>query len=130
MLMIIASERKAQLLALGFVVGSLVIVAGFIFAVKFLRPESYFAPNPTIDTHFAAGYSEVAFDKVHAGMSKSAVETLLGAPLAIDTTTNRGDRWSYSKDNAGFWDFAWVTREVYFDKDGNVEQTRKDIQYD
>lgn len=124
-------QNKARFTAVIFLISIVIFILGLVLAFKYLRPGSYFAPNPTIDTEFAAGYQEDAFDSIQIGMDMSEVEAILGEPLTIDLTVTGGERWNYTSDNAtSFWDFAWLTREVYFNAQGKVEMTKKEVRYD
>jgi len=56
-------------------------IASWIVFVLIFGIESYYAPNPAIDTVFAPGYSEEKFAMIRSGDSHEDVLALLGEPL-------------------------------------------------
>ena len=92
--------------------------------------EAYCVFYPGIDTYYAAGYSEVAFDQVSTGMTAQAVEALLGKPLHSHTNKEDSVRWCYTGDGKCFWgDFAWLGRELIF-RTNRVATVERIIYYD
>src|SRR5688572_20091072 len=70
--------------ALTFFVWACVVVAGLsllMVIMSYPRIEAYCFFYPGIDTRYAPGYSEAAFDKVTNGMTQQAVRQLLGTPF-------------------------------------------------
>jgi len=121
-----------------------VLIALFAFLVVTFT-EQYFAPAPAIGTLFSPHHSEAGFDQIRAGMTEAEVVELLGEPLSKERfiiSFNQGARsagmpggsslmWSYSGDNpGGIWNFAWLGRFVYFDKEERVTGTIKWVFYD
>lgn len=104
-----------------------VLSCGLLILVVAVGPEGYFFPYPAIDTRFAPGYSEQAFQQIQIGMTKEEVLQRLGPPL-----NNVGDFvWIYAEDNAfAVWDFAWLMREIAFDEHGRVKAKRAEVAYD
>ena len=109
----------------GWVLGTLILAAVLYVTIG---GESYFYLYPAIDTRFAPGYSETAFEKVKVGMTKDEVLSLLGPPF--DPGTVGQNRWHYSQDGACFWaDWAWLSRAVLFKDDRVVEKIAR-VYYD
>lgn len=104
-----------------------VLSCGLFILLFAFGPEGYFFPYPAIDTRFAPGYSEQAFQQIQVGMTKEEVWKRLGPPLnGVDEPV-----WIYSEDNAfAFWDFAWLVREIYFDEHGRVDRKESGVAYD
>ncbi len=104
-----------------------VLSCGLLILVVAVGPEGYFFPYPAIDTRFAPGYSEQAFQQIQIGMTKEEVLQRLGPSL-----NNVGDFvWIYAEDNAfAVWDFAWLMREIAFDEHGRVKAKRAEVAYD
>ncbi|WP_164011681.1 outer membrane protein assembly factor BamE domain-containing protein [Pyxidicoccus trucidator] len=78
--------------------------------------ECHFLGYPEATT-FAAGYSEEAFAKVEAGMSREEVTKLLGQPLGIVTWDNGRETWEYSKATHGG---GYQQRNIVFSEQGEV----------
>jgi hypothetical protein len=105
----------------------LLIILGCGLTMVIIGPEGYFSPYPAIDTHFAPGYSEQAFQDIQAGMTKAEVLQRLGPPLNRTSDPS----WTYSRDGAlGVWDFAWLVRAVNFDENGIVKEKVALVAYD
>lgn len=103
-------------------------VAAVLFA--FLPGESYNYIWPSIDTVYAAGFSERAFSQVTTGMQASAVLQLLGPPLDKQLRTNDEETWYYSRDGRCSWgDFAWLARTITL-REGRVISVEKRVYYD
>jgi outer membrane protein assembly factor BamE (lipoprotein component of BamABCDE complex) len=111
------------------------IFVGVLFVLCFLwgysHSESYCFFNPSIDTQYAAGYSEQAFSQITTGMTMQAVQQKLGAPLYIQTNRENGRlEWYYTLDGKCKWgDWAWLARAVHF-ADGRVIALVKRVAYD
>jgi outer membrane protein assembly factor BamE (lipoprotein component of BamABCDE complex) len=106
--------------------------AFFLLNVILFYPhsEAYCFFNPSIDTRYAAGYSEKAFDKIENGMTMEEVRRLLGTPLYEIPNDNGTEEWGYTLDGkCGWGDWAWLGRMVVF-RDGKVEKTVKHVFYD
>jgi len=85
---------------------------------------------PSIDTRFAAGYSDAAFNAVAPDMSAAAVEHLLGKPLEIVPAADGSESWWYTSDGAApFGDWAWLGREIVF-RAGRVAEINSRTYYD
>jgi hypothetical protein len=99
--------------------------------------ERYCVFWPSIDTRYAAGYSERGFERVQVGMSEDEVVALIGRPLETHAFWKHpaykqwGQMvWSYTQDGAAPWgDWAWLSREVIF-RNGRVAQKVRWIYYD
>ena len=97
--------------------------------------ECYCVFWPGIDTRFAPGYSESAFDSLTVGMTAEDVQQKLGTPLFTHTNRDGAIQWGYTDDGkciVGDWklaDFAWLGREVTF-RDGTVTQVHKQVYCD
>lgn len=97
------------------------ILVGLCFIVV-LVPEGKFIFYPDIDTYFASGYSNEAFDSITNGMTELQVKKLLQEPLykseygADNHFPGKPDAvWFYTGDGACSWaDFAWRSRAVCF----------------
>ncbi len=74
---------KGIMPAVLFLIGMVLFWVLFVLTIKYLGPESYFYPNPAIDTVFAATFSEEKFSQIAAGMTAEEVVQLLGQPLDI-----------------------------------------------
>lgn len=117
-----SSRRMMKILVIGL---SIALVL-FSFLIV-LRPESYFYPYPSIDTRYAAEYSEGEFQSIRVGMTKQEVLDRVGPPL--NAIKDQG--WMYSEDNAfAYWDFAWLVRAVNFDAEGRVIEINARVNYD
>ncbi|MFP2960797.1 outer membrane protein assembly factor BamE [Myxococcus sp. 1LA] len=68
-------------------------------------------------THFAPGYSWLAFRRVQPGMSRDKVMTLLGEPISVHDTPSEGTLWRYSHSPT---DSHCSMRSVSFSKSGVV----------
>ena len=102
------------------------------FAFVYSISESYCFFNPTIDTRYAGGYSEAAFDRIATGQPAESVRRALGEPMYISTDPNRPSRefWQYTGDGKCSWgDWAWFSRYVIIEN-GRVVSAEKSIQYD
>lgn len=90
---------------------------------------------PGIDTRFAPGYSESAFDSLTVGMRADDVQKKLGPPLFIHTNRDGEIQWGYTADGKcivgerKLADFAWLGREITF-RDGRVVQVFKHVYED
>lgn len=105
------------------------VMLGVMAIGMFFMTENYFFLAPAIDTRFAPGYSEQAFQAIQPGMTQAQVIELLGPPLNANPL--RDQSWSYSEDGAfGLWDFAWLGRSVSFDEQGKVLGTRTYVAHD
>jgi outer membrane protein assembly factor BamE (lipoprotein component of BamABCDE complex) len=94
--------------------------------------EAYCALYPSIDTRYAPGYNEEAFDSILAGGTRDHVRGLLGEPLEIQTewVPNGTEIWWYTFDGKCTWaDWAWLVRTVTFEN-GRVVAMEKRIAYD
>jgi hypothetical protein len=113
---------------------AITIVTGLLtLAVAYLGLggcESYCVLWPSIDTVYAPGFTNAAFERVKVGMSKEEVRNLIGRPLDTHPYSSRhpayherGDEvWNYTRDGACTWsDWAWLSREVIF-RNGRVVQ--------
>lgn len=60
----------------------LVLVGIYIFWC-YAHTESYCFFNPSIDTRYAPGFSDAAFNEIKAGMTAELVQRKIGAPLRI-----------------------------------------------
>ncbi|MFE1746252.1 hypothetical protein [Coleofasciculus sp. H7-2] len=89
--------------------------------------ESYFLPYPLIDTKLPSGFSEEKFSSIQLGMDKDEILKILPAPEhSIDR-----DNWSYGVDGAAFWgDFAWISFQMCFDKEGKVIEKKRYVYHD
>ena len=96
-------------------------VVGFFFYLLFPAGSEWkFIFKPDIDTRFAPGYSEEAFESIKKGMSEREVVTILQEPLyKYEYGSNYSFPgqpeivWWYTADGAcSWWDFAWRTRGV------------------
>jgi outer membrane protein assembly factor BamE (lipoprotein component of BamABCDE complex) len=107
-------------------------VAGYLFWC-YAHTESYCFFYPSIDTQFAAGFSDQAFSQVATGMTMQAVQQKLGLPLAVHSyieNTEQGELWSYTLDGKCKWgDWAWLRREIDF-RNGKVVEVTKRVSYD
>jgi hypothetical protein len=115
----------------------------FLFCIPLVMPllfltligrygEAYCALYPGIDTCYAAGYSEDAFDRIPGGGTRDDVRKLLGAPLYIqaESVPNGTEIWHYTGDGKCTWgDWAWLVRTVTFEN-GRVVATEKRIAND
>ncbi|NOK05560.1 MULTISPECIES: outer membrane protein assembly factor BamE [Myxococcus] len=79
---------------------------GFLWSLIF-RPS----------THFAPGYSWLAFRRVQPGMSRDEVVKLLGEPMKVHDTPTQGTLWLYSKSPT---DSHYSRRMVVFSNSGVV----------
>lgn len=68
-------------------------------------------------THFAPGYSWLAFRRVQPGMSRDEVVKLLGEPMEVHDTPTQGTSWLYSKSPTGS---HYSLRTVAFSNSGVV----------
>ena len=94
------------------------------------RLEAYCYLYPSIDTKFAVGYTERAFNGVSLGMSSTQVETSLSRPLFMTTNINGTVEWDYSCDGKCWWgDFAWLGRVIVF-SNATVIAIQREVFYD
>lgn len=112
-------------------------------AVVFLFAESYFTPDPYIDTITAKEFSWEQWENIKPGMTQQEVRMLLGQPIrqghggyggffGIKSGQNftEGSCDEYSEDGAfRWWDFAWISINVCYDDLGNVVGKNELIMY-
>lgn len=95
--------------------------------------EAYCFFYPSIDTQFALGFSERAFNEVKTDMPVGVVEQMLGQPLWVEEYAKNGktgEIWYYTLDGKCKWgDWAWQCRKINF-RDGKVVEVIKRWQYD
>jgi outer membrane protein assembly factor BamE (lipoprotein component of BamABCDE complex) len=104
---------------------AVVLGIGLVFFWGYSHTESYCFFYPSIDTHYAPGYSEAAFDQITTGMTSQAVLKLLGSPLHSDTNKDASVRWCYTSDGKAIYgDWAWFGREIIF-QDNKVAVVEK-----
>ena len=72
------------------------------------RLEAYCYFYPAIDTRFALGFSEQAFNRVVAGMSKVEVEAALGKPLSMATNKSGLEEWAFTDDGKCTGNFTGI----------------------
>jgi outer membrane protein assembly factor BamE (lipoprotein component of BamABCDE complex) len=112
--------------SIGFAVGF--IALAFVFYC-YSHMEAYCFFYPSIDTQYASGYSEAAFNELTNGMTIEAVQKKLGNPLYVQTTKNGDLHWSYTMDGKCTWgDWAWFARQLTF-RDGKIIEIVKQIIY-
>jgi hypothetical protein len=116
--------------------GGCCLLAVYLVHLLFFS-ETYCFVLPGIDTRYAPGFTEARFDRITAGMDSARVYALMGAPYGKLTLRSCGDTyptiWSYTGDGKCKWlgmDFAWLGREVYFDRRGKVTARMRRIYYD
>ncbi len=102
-------------------------IGTFALAWFIFHTESYFLPYPLIDTKLPSGFSEEKFSRIQLGMKKDEILKILPAPEhSIDR-----DNWSYGVDGAAPWgDFAWISFEMSFDKEGKVIEKKRYVYHD
>jgi hypothetical protein len=85
---------------------------------------------PSIDTRYAEGYSEEAFDRIRVAMSREEIEDLMCVPFSTYQERD-GTLWiDYTQDGKCAWgDFAWILRRVHV-KDGRVIAIRTGFMHD
>jgi outer membrane protein assembly factor BamE (lipoprotein component of BamABCDE complex) len=111
-------------------VAFLACVIGAVVLFAFFPCENYNYICPSIDTRYAAAYSESMFSQVTTGMSIQVVRQKLGEPLYAQTNRNGQLEWYYTMDGKCKWgDFAWLVRAVYF-TDGRVSEIVKRVAFD
>ncbi|MEP0880045.1 hypothetical protein NDI49_00605 [Trichocoleus sp. ST-U3] len=89
--------------------------------------ESYFLPYPLIDTKLPLDFLEEKFSRIQLGMGKDEILKILPAP---EHSLDR-ENWSYGVDGAALWgDFAWISFEMSFDKEGKVIGKKRYINHD
>ena len=105
------------------------LVLSFLWGYS--HSESYCFFNPSIDTQYAAGYSEQAFSEITTGMTVQAVQQKLGVPLSAHANRESGRlEWYYTLDGKCKWgDWAWLVRAVYF-TNGRVTELVMTVAYD
>lgn len=112
--------------------------ATFALLMSLASCESYLSIYPSIDTVYAPGYTEAAFDALKSGMTAEEVRAALGEPLwkvSAETCHHLAEGgavgWCYTSDGScSFADFAWLGRYVYFDQEGRVTTTVKVVHPD
>lgn len=116
--------------AIAFITAEVMVLlcAGLFVAANYpLFVEVYFPPYPAVDTRFAPGYSEAAFQRLEVGMTRDEVLDRIGRPL----NSLADPYWVYSEDGAcALWDFAWLVRGVQFDERGRVVGLTAFVAYD
>jgi hypothetical protein len=106
------------------------IAFGLLLFWGYANSESVCFFDPNIDTRYAPGYNEAAFNQVTIGMTPQSVEQLAGKPLIISTETDSTQVWAYSTDGkAPFGDWAWMCRTVVF-RNGKVAEVLHMTAYD
>jgi outer membrane protein assembly factor BamE (lipoprotein component of BamABCDE complex) len=81
------------------------------------------------DTHYAAGFSEEAFRRVHRGQAKGEVLKLLGEPLGRYQLESSGQEvWRYATSGPEYSNY-WI-RIVEFDRSGKVVTTVAELYSD
>lgn len=113
-----------------------------LIATIYLSTEAYIPFAPYIDTTFSKDFSWEKWQNVEAGMTKSQVHTLMGAPLSSFSGMegyyglksgkdyNNHDCEVYSNDGgAPGWDFAWISINVCYDSTGHVLGKNELIMY-
>lgn len=107
----------------------LLFPAAYVFWV-YSCMEAYCFFYPSIDTHYAPGFSETAFSQVTTGMTAEAVQQKLGLPLRKHSGNDGRESWAYTLDGKCKWgDWAWLGRYVVF-KDGQVVEVVNRVFYD
>lgn len=102
----------------------------FVVFFAFLPFENYNYLWPSVDTHYAPGFSEAKFAKITNGMASSDVLTLLGQPYYTYTNRSAEVVWRYTGDAKCPWgDYAWLVRSVTL-TNGCVSEIEKRIAYD
>lgn len=107
----------------------------FIFIIPH---EQYFIFKPSIDTKFAAGFTEENFNSIRIGMYKNEVIKILGKPLKFDTVgvphylhPSTEYYMSYTSDGACKWgDFAWLNYKICLNETLSVTKKVRGICYD
>ncbi|NOJ81898.1 outer membrane protein assembly factor BamE domain-containing protein [Myxococcus xanthus] len=89
---------------------------GFLWSLIF-RPS----------THFAPGYSWLAFRRVQPGMSRDEVVKLLGEPMEVHDRPTQGALWRYSKSPT---DSHYSLRVVFFSDGGVVTRVAHEYYVD
>jgi len=125
------------------VLGSLAIAGWALVGASYFFIETYFSPNPYIDTQFADDFSWEAWKKIESGMSKQQVRQLIGNPLTeysgpyggyfgIKSGANcNSNSDGYSSDDALYWwDFAWIDARICYDDNDLVSGKAEIILYD
>ena len=101
------------------------IVTAVLAAYLAIGTESYCVIYPSIDTRYAAGFSERKFAEIRVGMTKEEVLRILGAPMHGMHSGTSG-KWSYTQDGKCFWaDWAWLGREIVFVDNRVVEKVSR-----
>lgn len=97
----------------------------------FQHSEGFNIIEPTIDTVFTADFSEDKFDQIEIGMDSTKVVKIIGKPLDIQQLKEQKTLWYFTGDGKCEWhDFAWLGREIKFDKNGLVSEKIKLVHYD
>lgn len=125
------------------ILGSLAIAGWIIVGISMFFIESYFSPNPYIDTKFSDGFTWETWQQVDSGMTKADVRNLLGNPygegyggyggyFGIKSGENYAENCDvYSEDGAFYWwDFAWIAMQVCYDNNAQVLGKSEIILYD
>ena len=109
------------------------IGSAMLFVVFFVLSgcgEGYCYFYPSIDTRYATGYSEKAFQSITPGMTRPQVDAMMCAPLGVWTNLDATVDYDYTRDGKSWiGDFAWFGREVRFSNDV-VVATESRIYYD
>jgi outer membrane protein assembly factor BamE (lipoprotein component of BamABCDE complex) len=97
--------------------------------VSLLLHETYFSPDPGINTYFSSGYTEEGFNQIQTGDSKERVLELVGKPLMRCEPPRdcSNSVWTYAYQSETFDLFAWFYRELQFDSDDKVQEIRKEV---
>jgi len=92
--------------------------------------EGYCYFYPSIDTRYATGYSEKAFQTITSGMTRTQVDMIMCAPLGVGTNRDATVDYGYTCDGKSWiGDFAWFGRSVQFSNNVVVSITSR-IYYD
>lgn len=109
----------------------------FIVVILGLLPtlENYNKFNPWVDTIVSSGFSEEKFKTIKIGMDTVEVQSIIGIPLYTRNDTSNNDSnyqiWVYTSDGKfKHGDFAWLSRSLFINKDGRVEEISSFIAYD
>ena len=102
----------------------------FVLLALYGIGERYCYLYPSIDTTYAAGYSEEDFTKLRVGMTMAEVDRIMCKPLRIVREPNSVTRLLYTQDGkALIGDFAWFGRGLYV-SGGTVTKIESTIYYD
>lgn len=96
-----------------------------------LTSEGYNPIDPSIDTRYSTEYDEEKFNSIQIGIDSTKVTQLIGKPMYIQEMSENRKLWYFTSDGKCNWkDFAWLGREIEFDKNGKVLKIKKLIHYD